>query len=843
MWHQVTYCFLPRLMMFLWLTLTSSVFAQVTPTDPSLTRGTAAVKAPAAQAEALYEESRALLIGASNYQAGMAKLPGVKEDIKAVYDVLVKRGFKVEVVEDPDVDRLERAYREFINRYGLNPKNRLLFYFAGHGVTLRQSYGGEMGYILPIDAPPPSRDEAAFLRRAMDMQQIEVYARRIQAKHALFIFDSCFSGSLFALRGAGTVPPSINYKTLQPVRQFITSGGSDESVPDVSVFRRQLVLGLEGESDLNRDGYVTGSELGDFLQQRVVDYTRGTQHPQYGKIRDPSLDRGDFVFMLPGASSVSATGQTRDATAPPPQDDQAYLYLNSRPESTLHIDGAPVSGFPLINHALPKGRHTVAFVLPQGQRIQQEIELAPGRTLRCVARFDRDEVQCKQDDLERGTVPDATAQSQPSRSSETLNTGMVVVLPGAEKWQAGYALAQHNRDGEGIPQWLEVTHPRFLDPFRRGLIPLIREQATNRICAAGVPRFADLSAEAAAALDLLQLERAGALLAQGWTAFSCERTIITDQQIAKLLFLSGLLQLYLGEEDRGFFAEALAIFPGLPFPWEYPKRFQAAFTKARAGGGQERVKLNPLQGDLANLELRLDGVLLSSPPTSLAAGRHFLQLVTRDGRVIAGTTLNLLPVPSGEAVDWPPPQMRAPSTQAAQDALEQIAITDNMDADTLISLDWMLAESRRPWLVVVIPDTGERPGVALWVSQKGEHLQYKLSQTDGRWVAGTIALGSLTVATSLVYAYTYVRAESLELSPQDINDYRWTSGVALGTATLALVGTLLSTSYTIKFPPQLYRSSAEMQPKHSPKLPPELQPELTLSAGPGRFELRLAGTW
>jgi hypothetical protein len=55
-------------------------------------------------------------------------------------------------------------------------------------------------------------------------------------------------------------------KTADPVRQFITSGTEDQQVPDVSIFRPQLVHGLASEADLDRDGYITGSELGLFLE-------------------------------------------------------------------------------------------------------------------------------------------------------------------------------------------------------------------------------------------------------------------------------------------------------------------------------------------------------------------------------------------------------------------------------------------------------------------------------------------------------------------------------------------------------------------------------------------------
>jgi hypothetical protein len=244
----------------------------------------------------LYKESHALLIGVSNYVEGWPNLRGVKKDIKELSEVLRGQGFHVVIVEDPAYDEMVASFSAFINNYGLNPDNRLLFYFSGHGYTATQSYGGEMGYIVPSDAPDPEKDFKGFLQKAVDMQQIEVFAKRIQSRHALFIFDSCFSGSIFSISRA--MPENITYKISQPVRQFITSGSADEKVPDESVFLQLLILGVYGEGDLNGDGYVTGTELGSFLQDNVINCTHGCQHPQFGKIRHINLSRGDFVFLL-----------------------------------------------------------------------------------------------------------------------------------------------------------------------------------------------------------------------------------------------------------------------------------------------------------------------------------------------------------------------------------------------------------------------------------------------------------------------------------------------------------------------------------------------------------------
>src|ERR1044072_7436192 len=252
----------------------------------------------------LYTESHALVIGVSEYTHGMPSLPGVARDVVDVTAILKKHEFEVEVLLNPTRTAFDQAMRAFIRKWGQIEGNRLLIYFAGHGHTLKTIDGRELGYIIPADAPLPTKDLASFKENAISMDEIEVYARRIESKHVLFIFDSCFSGSLFETMR--TVPDAIASKTALPVRKFITAGTAEQSVPDNSIFSKQFVAGLNGEADLNLDGFVTGSELGMFLENSVTNYSRRSQTPRYGKIRDPKLDKGDFVFILPGKQGQDA---------------------------------------------------------------------------------------------------------------------------------------------------------------------------------------------------------------------------------------------------------------------------------------------------------------------------------------------------------------------------------------------------------------------------------------------------------------------------------------------------------------------------------------------------------
>ena len=246
----------------------------------------------------LYKDSYALLIGVSNYTAGWPKLESVPDEINRVEAALKDQGFLVVKVLDPSSEQLENAFEDFIDKYGFDNNNRLLFFFSGHGYTRK---GGRKGYLVPIDAPDPRYDDKAFLRKAIGMGQILTWSREIEAKHALFLFDSCFSGTIFKAKALPKIPPHISNVTSRPVRQFISAGSAGEEVPANSIFIPLFIRAVRGEGDLDKDGYITGTELGMYLHKKVLSYDRG-QTPQYGKIKDPDLDEGDFVFALKAPS-------------------------------------------------------------------------------------------------------------------------------------------------------------------------------------------------------------------------------------------------------------------------------------------------------------------------------------------------------------------------------------------------------------------------------------------------------------------------------------------------------------------------------------------------------------
>ena len=263
-----------------------------------------------------YQGSYALLIGQSRYTNGWDNLGSIPGELLLVKDLLISKGFQVEMASNLNAVQLSQRFNGFINRYGLNENNRLLFFYSGHGHTRK-----DKGYIVPTDAPNPNLNETGFLEKALSMNQIMTWARKIEAKHALFLFDSCFSGTVFKAKSLPKMPSQISEMAKLPVRQFITAGSAEEMVPANSVFTPILIDGLRyGLADLYKDGYVTGEELGLYLKHKVPQHANQT--PQFGKISDYKLSRGDFVFAVGGSGPPPVQASPPPATVPKADSDQ-----------------------------------------------------------------------------------------------------------------------------------------------------------------------------------------------------------------------------------------------------------------------------------------------------------------------------------------------------------------------------------------------------------------------------------------------------------------------------------------------------------------------------------------
>ena len=266
----------------------------------------------------VYKESHALVIVGYDYDfeaTGWQSLPGAREDLEAIRHALALHGFTVEVVANPTSRTLDHEIRRFVSRKGRKPDNRLLIYYAGHGWT-ETEYGVRNGFVVPVDAPHPEHSDEAF-EYLISLDMIEVSARPMGARHAIFIFDSCFGGRPFEAARSRVLPllGEVDRGRLlaNPTRLFLSAGTEEEAVPDFSVFRRTIVRGLAGEADADRDELVLGHELASFVRREVTALSYTT--PQWGVMTAGEFGQGDIAFLSRSADSGSSSLRLQIETA------------------------------------------------------------------------------------------------------------------------------------------------------------------------------------------------------------------------------------------------------------------------------------------------------------------------------------------------------------------------------------------------------------------------------------------------------------------------------------------------------------------------------------------------
>ncbi|MER8842831.1 caspase family protein [Mesorhizobium sp. M0913] len=273
------------------------------------------------------KKSYALVIGIDKYRAGPRPLTNAVSDAQKVAAELSKHGFAtIRTFTDPNMTgkQLRDEIDRFVQDYGFIEDSRILIWFAGHGMTI----DGE-GYLMGVDAPTLAKDSQsldndlkAFYSASMPLRTFGVYLRQMRSRHVLLVIDSCFAGTIFTNTRANA-SIETNREMARPARQIITAGLAGEEVADNGNFADMFIRAINGQpgpgdvyADQSKDGYLSGTELGNFL---AITAGGSGQHPQYGKLRrevdqgatnprNPlfvtsqlDLERGEFFFLLPNA--------------------------------------------------------------------------------------------------------------------------------------------------------------------------------------------------------------------------------------------------------------------------------------------------------------------------------------------------------------------------------------------------------------------------------------------------------------------------------------------------------------------------------------------------------------
>jgi WD40 repeat protein len=281
-----------------------------------------------------FTHNLAIVIGINQYQNGIAELNTAKPDAEELANLLRDEyQYQVELITDdtprkPTLKDLENLLTKWLPEKLQPPaeNNRLLFYFAGHGMPL-ESDDGPRGFLLPQDADP--KDSKTFL----PMQVLHDALVALPCHHLLVILDCCFAGTF---RWASTrkmipIPETIHrehYDRFIRYRawQVITSAAHNQEALDFlsdkrgigaksqhqaiqhSPFAEALFEALQHgdpdekgrrykKADLTKDGVITAPELYLYLRDNVE--TRSDERQTPGLYPLKKHDRGEYIFHDP----------------------------------------------------------------------------------------------------------------------------------------------------------------------------------------------------------------------------------------------------------------------------------------------------------------------------------------------------------------------------------------------------------------------------------------------------------------------------------------------------------------------------------------------------------------
>ena len=255
--------------------------------------------------------------------------------------------------------------------------DRLIFYFAGHGIP-RNSQDGPEGYLVPQDADWHKED--SFL----PMSKVYEALSQLECHHLLVILDCCFAGT-FRWAGRRKMIPILETVRREhydrfiryPAWQVITSAAHDQEALDVaklasdkrgevadekqelhSPFALALLEGLrENKADVIPDGVITAHELYLYLDQQVSQLSGSRQKPGLYPMK-LEYDRGEFVFTKPGftSSQLKPAPLLNESNNP-------YRGLASFDEKHAHFFFGRKALVEQLQHRLSQSNHSLTVVL------------------------------------------------------------------------------------------------------------------------------------------------------------------------------------------------------------------------------------------------------------------------------------------------------------------------------------------------------------------------------------------------------------------------------------------------------------------------------------------------
>jgi formylglycine-generating enzyme required for sulfatase activity len=210
----------------------------------------------------------ALLIGVSEYGAGIPPLLSALNDVQAMERVLQNPNLgnfaQVERLLNPDSVAMRIGIQKLFKNAG--KEDLLLFYFSGHGITNDDNH-------LYLATRNTAKDN--FEATAVDANFIQTQSKSCYSKRQVLILDACYSGAFASGWHTKSIGVDIKKELGAEGRVVLTSSGATQTSfaqegATLSLYTQYLVEGIEtGAADTDNDGNIHVQELHTYAKSKV----------------------------------------------------------------------------------------------------------------------------------------------------------------------------------------------------------------------------------------------------------------------------------------------------------------------------------------------------------------------------------------------------------------------------------------------------------------------------------------------------------------------------------------------------------------------------------------------
>lgn len=196
----------------------------------------------------------------------------------------------------------------------IQPNDRFLFYFSGHGETRTFSDKTKRGYLVLKTSSRKTWDEM------IDMPRVHQWVQNVgHARHTLVVIDACFSG-LAALQAKGELQNQTIARLAQPAHHLLTAGVENEesySSDESSFFTSAFLEAARGAADSTGEGVVSLSEIVTHInftldQNRVHNKLKMSPQKYMTRVEN---NAGEFFFLRRNAT-LRPVNTITDRSAP-----------------------------------------------------------------------------------------------------------------------------------------------------------------------------------------------------------------------------------------------------------------------------------------------------------------------------------------------------------------------------------------------------------------------------------------------------------------------------------------------------------------------------------------------